>query len=283
MLISQNIKQLIYEIADISSAISDAITPGGLGKVASVAKKVAGAAQETDVAKGTRKILDTMDAARHADSVKSPGNMSPAEFDKMLDARKAAKAAKAVHAAVTNSDHPKPHMLASKWATDEHGMVKGTKLTPDQYTAHRIKLGGVANPAAHAPAAHAASTPSPLKISEQSAAKVGPGEVAAATAPKPTHTWQAGSPEVKAAQKAADKGDEATTTHMQQVADKVKAQKMDEMHKAALNPSDNSTYGKFIKPGIDAYNKHINPLGKISQLYNSKYNRPVSAIKSLFN
>lgn len=138
MAVSQNIKQLIYEIADISAAISDAITPTGLDKVAKVAKKVVSTAQETDTAKNTRKILDSMDAARHAAGVKSVGNMSPQEFNTALaNKHKMATAAHAVHKSVTALPH---HTLPSKWATDEHGMVKGTRLTPDQYTAHRLKL-----------------------------------------------------------------------------------------------------------------------------------------------
>ena len=178
MPISQDIKNLIYEFADISNQISDAITPSGLGKAASVAKKVAGAAQESDTAKHTKKILDDMDAARNASGPKTAGNMSPGEFSKMLDQREAAskatsKAAKAVHNVASNTDH-KPHMLAAKWATDEKGLVKGTRLTPDQYTAHRIKHGGIPNPAAH----HA-ETPVKPKYVESSMAgssKPGPSE-----------------------------------------------------------------------------------------------------------
>ena len=134
MLISQDIKNLIYEFADISAHLADAINPSGLGKAASVAKKVAGAAQESDTAKSTKKILDTMDTARHASGPKTAGNMSPEEFNQMLNQRKAAGAAKAVHKAVTSTDHSKPHIVTPKIASIRHD----NQISPKINVANKI-------------------------------------------------------------------------------------------------------------------------------------------------
>jgi hypothetical protein len=180
MAISNDIHKLIYEIADISSAISDAITPSGLGKAASVTKKVVNAAQDSDTAKNTKSILDKMDAARNAAGPKTPGNMSPDEFKNAIN-KNPTGAARAVHKAAANINNtgnaPAAHkVLPSKWATDEKGLVKGTKLTPEQYSAYRVKHGGVA--ATHTPVAKphitakVSAAPAPVPAAAPAAAKI---------------------------------------------------------------------------------------------------------------
>lgn len=143
MQISNNIKELIQITEDLQ-AMSDAISPH-FGSAAKVAKKVASAAQETDTAKNTKKILDNLPSA--------------ADRDQKIEA--IAKKAKSHISSMTGHKSPNTNDMLDKakssiaknagkvkgvWATDDKGHVKGTSMSEDEYHKHILKRRGIKAP-----------------------------------------------------------------------------------------------------------------------------------------